>query len=389
MMLFLKDLPKYVKYFLLVLCVLLAAKILFDYDSVAGGFGRFMSIIGPFIAGFFIAFCINLPVAWFERQLSKLKIKKFKFKFIKKHARGFSIIITIAVLIFVFVFGLSRLIPMIYENVMQLAEILPDMVTQALNSIKNLSFAADLGLDTWAESVIEENPFSMININVSDSIIVAQGFFSGIFAVFLAFVSSIYFTLEYNNVKSFIERLIMVIGNEKRRNATLKYIKLINQSFRKFLSCQLLDSLILAGITTIAFLILGSPYALTLGMMLGVLNIIPYFGSIFGSAIAVFITLFTSNWETALLTAAVLLVIQQLDGNFINPKIMGNSFKLSPVLVIIGITVGGAIGGVPGMILAIPIVNVLKTALLEFIEAREEARKKKDEEKKVINGSVK
>jgi predicted PurR-regulated permease PerM len=78
--------------------------------------------------------------------------------------------------------------------------------------------------------------------------------------------------------------------------------------------------------------------------------------------------------NTAIITAIVLLITQQLDGNFINPKIMGTSFKVSPVLVIIGITVGGAIGGVPGMILAIPVVNVLKTVLEEYIQTKEKKR---------------
>jgi predicted PurR-regulated permease PerM len=105
--------------------------------------------------------------------------------------------------------------------------------------------------------------------------------------------------------------------------------------------------------------------------MLGVANIVPYFGSIFGSMLAVFITFFSNGWETALLTAIILLITQQFDGYFINPRIMGTSFKLSPIIVIIAITVGGALGGVAGMIFAIPVVNVLKTVMDEFLETRE------------------
>jgi predicted PurR-regulated permease PerM len=374
-----------VKIFILALCILLAIKILFDYDSLAGGIGRVMGIFAPFIAGFLIAFCVNLPVAWLEDKLRRVKAKRLGW--VRKFSRGFSIMITMIVLITVFVFGLSRLIPMIYNNMMQLTRILPDMMEQTLNAVKGLPFAADLGIDKWADSMLADNPFSMVELNVAESISLAQGLFSGVFAVFLAFVSAVYFILEYNSVKAFLERLIMAISNEKKRNATMKYVKLVNRSFRKFLGCQLLDSLILGTITTIVFLILRSPYALTLGMLLGVLNIIPYFGSIFGSAVAVFITAFTNGWETALLTALILLIIQQIDGNFINPKIMGKSFKLSPVLVIIGITVGGAIGGVPGMIFAIPVVNVLKTVLVEFIESRE--AQAEEEKKPAIKGTTK
>jgi len=378
---FLKKLPKFMKFFLLALAVLLSYKILFDYSSVAGGVNRVMRIIGPFIAGFVIAFCVNLPVAWLE-----VRLEKVRFKRVRIYSRGISIIITCTVLVGVSFFGPRQLIPMLYSNMMQLTRILPDILAQALGYVKGLPFADDLGLDVWADSMLADNPLSMVELNITESITIAQGLFSGIFAVFLAFVSSIYFILEYNNVKDFLERLIMVISDEKKRERTMKYVKLVNRSFRKFLGCQFLDSLILGGITTIIFLILRSPYALTLGMLLGVMNIIPYFGSIIGSAIAVFITAFTSGWETALLTALILLIVQQLDGNFLNPRIMGKSFKLSPILVIIGITVGGAIGGIPGMIFAIPIVNVLKTILVEFIETRE-AQKAGD--KTTIKGEVK
>jgi predicted PurR-regulated permease PerM len=126
----------------------------------------------------------------------------------------------------------------------------------------------------------------------------------------------------------------------------------------------------------IAFTIMGSPYAVTMALLLGVLNIIPYFGSIVGSAICVFIVWATSGFQTALVVAVTLLIIQQIDGNFINPRIMGTSFKISPVLVIIAITIGGAIGGILGMIFAVPVANVLKTVLEEYIQNKESLRER-------------
>jgi predicted PurR-regulated permease PerM len=101
--------------------------------------------------------------------------------------------------------------------------------------------------------------------------------------------------------------------------------------------------------------------------MLGVVNYIPYFGSIIGSAIAVVVVGFTQGFTMALITAVVLLITQQIDGNIIQPKLMGSSFSISPLLIIISVTVGGAISGVFGMIVAIPIMAVLKDMLHNIV----------------------
>ncbi|MDR2532307.1 MAG: AI-2E family transporter [Oscillospiraceae bacterium] len=364
-----RNIHKYLKILILAICVLLAYKLLFDFVSVAEWFGRIIGIISPFIAGFVIAFCLNIPVSWLE-----LKIRKIKFKWVRKIARSASILIVLAIVIFIIALGLSLLIPMIFNNIAQLAELIPTYYEQALTFIERLPFADTLGLTEQIQALREGETFEGFEFDLAGGWLVAQGLFSGLFTTILTIVSTIYFLLEYNRMRDFFKRLIGVIGSDKKRGATLKYVRLVDLSFRKFISCQVLDSLILATITTILFFVLESSYALVLGILLGVLNIIPYFGSIFGSIIASLIMAFDRGLEIAVITAIILLIVQQIDGNYINPKIMGTSFKVSPVLVIIAITIGGAIGGVPGMIFAIPVVNVLKTILEEFIENREKLK---------------
>jgi predicted PurR-regulated permease PerM len=366
------NIRKYVNILFLAIFILLAYKILFDFSSVTGWLGRIIRVISPFMIGFVIAFCINIPVSWMEH-----KILKVRFRWMRKLARGFSIMVVCAIIIFVIVLGVSLLIPMVYNNAMQLTDILPEYFDRAVTSIKGLPFADALGLDHRLEN-LTAHPLDGFEFDILGSATdIAQGLFAGLFTTILTIVSTVYFLTEYNRMRDFFKRLINVIGSEKKRGKTLKYVRLVDLSFRKFISCQVLDSIILGTITTIEFFILGSSYALILGIMLGVLNIIPYFGSIFGSIIASVIMLFDRGLETAIITAIILLITQQIDGNFINPKIMGSSFKISPVLVIIAITIGGAIGGVPGMIFAIPVVNVLKTILEEFVENREKLKNSK------------
>jgi predicted PurR-regulated permease PerM len=124
-----------------------------------------------------------------------------------------------------------------------------------------------------------------------------------------------------------------------------------------------------------------SPFALVLGVMLGIVNYIPYFGSIFGTMLAVLIVTFTQGIQMGLIALAVLLVTQQIDANIIQPKLMGESFKLSPLLVIVSITVGGNLFGIFGMIIAIPIVKVLADAVEEILKNHEKRKSKKTEKK--------
>ncbi|MCL2070837.1 MAG: AI-2E family transporter [Oscillospiraceae bacterium] len=377
-----KD-KKYIKIFILAAAILLTVKIMFDFSSFTGIFTYISGIIRPFIFGFIIAYCINIPVSWLEEQLKKLTNKpalsvKIKNKnivrtpWMQKAARPISIVLNLIALIGFIVFGLWNLIPMILENVQQLIAEMPGYIGLGIRELKRFPLSEELGLGTWLDS-LNVDDLSEFFPSADDFIGMATGVFSGIFTAFLTIVATLYFLAEYNKVKDFIKRMIDAHSPRKQRHA-LKYIRLVDFSFRKFLTCQFLDSLILGTITMVQFTIMGSPYAVTLGLMLGVLNIIPYFGSIFGSVVAVFIIWATSGIDTAVIVAIMLLITQQIDGNFINPKIMGSSFKISPVLVIIAITIGGAIGNVMGMIFAIPVANVLKTILEEYIKTKEQQR---------------
>jgi predicted PurR-regulated permease PerM len=122
--------------------------------------------------------------------------------------------------------------------------------------------------------------------------------------------------------------------------------------------------LILGTIVTLELrFIIQSDYYLILGLILAVLNYIPYFGSIIATAIAVIVVFLTQGWQSGLLALIVLFITQQFDGNVLQPKLMGESFKVSPLLIIFSVIIGGALAGVLGMLAAIPIMIVLKDIL--------------------------
>ena len=116
--------------------------------------------------------------------------------------------------------------------------------------------------------------------------------------------------------------------------------------------------------------IMGVKYSLLLGVFIGISNLIPYFGAIVGVAISIIITLLTGGWKQALIMAIVVIVLQQIDANIINPRITSSRLKISPLLVIFAVTIGGAYFGVMGMFIAVPIVALIKLIIDDFIEQK-------------------
>ncbi len=162
--------------------------------------------------------------------------------------------------------------------------------------------------------------------------------------------------------------------DKKTCNKIGEYVNSSNQIFFKFISSQLLDAIIVGVLVTIAMSIMGVKYAVLLGFMIGLFNIIPYFGAIIAVAISVLITIITGGLSQAILMTIVVVILQQIDANIINPKIIGNSLEISPLLIIFAVTVGGAYFGVLGMFLAVPIVAILKIVINDYIEYKNSLR---------------
>ena len=146
-----------------------------------------------------------------------------------------------------------------------------------------------------------------------------------------------------------------------------EYINSTNNIFYKFISGQLIDAVVVGIMVTIAMSIIGVKYAVLLGFLIGLFNIIPYFGAIIAVGISILITVITGGLSQAIIMAIVVIILQQIDSNIINPKIIGNSLEISPLIVIFAVTIGGAYFGVLGMFLAVPVAAVLKIVINDWV----------------------
>ena len=191
---------------------------------------------------------------------------------------------------------------------------------------------------------------------------------TGLFDVVVAVIVSVYILAERVQIINSIKKLAEAIFKEKTYKNLGKYFDNSNEIFFKFIASQFLDAVIVGILVTIAMSIMGIKFAPLLGFFIGLFNMIPYIGAIIAVGISALITLITGGLSQAIWMLIVVIILQQIDANIINPKIIGQSLKISPLLVIFAITVGGAYFGILGMFLAVPAIAVVRILVEDYID---------------------
>jgi predicted PurR-regulated permease PerM len=182
-------------------------------------------------------------------------------------------------------------------------------------------------------------------------------------------VISIYLLKDKEYLISNIKKFMIVIMGTNKAVTTFEFGSKVNNIFKHFVIGKLIDSVIVGLICFIALVILNIPFAVIISIIVGITNMIPYFGGFIGMAPAFLITLFASPIK-ALEVVILLLVLGEIDGLFIGPKIIGEKIGLNPLWIILGITLGGGFYGVVGMFLGVPFMAVIKILLQEFMKRR-------------------
>ena len=189
----------------------------------------------------------------------------------------------------------------------------------------------------------------------------------GLLDIFVTIIVSVYTLLERGKILKFLKKLSLAIFGKNTTRKISKYFNNTNQIFFKFLISQFLDAVIVGVILTIVLSIMKVKYAVLIGFLIGLFNMIPYFGALAAGAISVLITIITGGVSKAIWMAIAVVIIQQIDANIVNPKIVGDSLEISPLLIIFSVTVGGAYFGIVGMFLAVPVVAVIKILIDDYI----------------------
>ena len=362
-----KKWTKWIYWFTFAVAVIFVYKTLDNFTDISIWFSKLLSILMPFLMGVLLAYLFYIPC----RQIEKLYRST---KFLNKRARGLSVITVYIMAILICAIIVNIIIPSISRSVVDLANNLPGYYNKAIEYVQNLpedSFIKKEGVEKIIEKLQTIDITKVLSIeNISDYIKKAMGVANAIFGVFVTIIMSVYILLERGEILKFIRRLNSALFKKETCQALDNYFMKANDVFFKFISSQVLDGIIVGIIVSIAMWILGVKYWVLLGFMIGLFNIIPYFGAIVAVIIATVITIFTGGFAKAIWMVIVVVILQQIDANIINPKIVGNALKLSPILVIFSVTVFGAYFGVLGMFLAVPVIAVIKILVNDFIEYR-------------------
>jgi len=352
--------------------LMIAYKTIDNLTQITTAIGRFLWVISPLLYGILFAYFIYTPHNAVEKLYAKARIK-----FISKHARGFSTITIFLLLIFVVIFVLSFILPIVFSSIIDLANSIPGYINAVLVYFNNLPEDSVWINFNIADTLRDSSGYIMNTlINPAGIEQIARGvisFAGEIFSVIMGLVISLYILLDRERIAEFSKRLnTAVFKNRNRRDRVIKYMKQINKVLFTFIASKGLDSIINLTVATTILLIFEVPYALLLGLIAGIFNFIPYIGSIISAIIISAITLITCDLRTAGFVLMCMLIFHQLDGNFIEPRIMKSSLKINPILVIIAVVIGGAYFGIVGMFLAVPIAVIIKQVLLEYISTTEQ-----------------
>ena len=330
-------------------------------DVIPNLINKFISAFKPFIMGGIIAFLINLPMKVIEEKAVKPLCEKYEN--LKKMSRVISLVYTLIIIVVLSWIFISYIVPQLADSLRSLTNDIPSYISGLQNQIiiklRDFHMLDNTVFDVQAmikkSLTYIENFINMFISNLFNFTIGITNFFMNLF---LGIVISMYILLSKEKLIHQFKKLIYALFNEERYEKIIYISKLTNNKFSRFILGQSIDGLILGTVFFIVFSLVKIPFALLISILIPILNFIPIFGTYVGIVISAFIILMVQP-NLVLLFLVLVFTIQQLDGKFVYPMVVGNSLGLSPLWILLAIVVGGNLFGIVGMILGMPLVSVI------------------------------
>lgn len=372
---------KWIYWFLLGVALIVVYKALDNFTNVSEVIGGFFNVIAPFLVGVFIAYLLYVPCQKFENIFLKSKSK-----FIKRNARTLSIATVYLIAVLILIILINVILPFVWESVIDFINNIQNYYTMAIDRYNSLPDSSFLKSDVVNETIANVQHIDIKQYFQFDTIVSyamkAVNAVTGIVNIFVALIVSVYVLSERTKILRFFKRLAEAIFKENTYKNIDKYYNHSNEIFFKFIASQFMDAIIVGILVTIAMSIMGIKYAPLLGFFIGLFNIIPYVGAIIAVSVSALITLITGGLTQAIWMLIVVVILQQIDANIINPKIVGQSLEVSPLLVLLAVTVGGAYFGMLGIFLAVPVAAIIKIITEDYVNyklAKKQLQKNKEQ----------
>ncbi len=351
--------------------------LIYRYNGFAAGWKKLTAILQPIIIGIVIAYLINPIMVFFEKHLMRWIEPKMKKKAkAKKLCRGIATLGALAVFILIIVVLLVMLVPQLVESIQGVATTLPSEVqhlidktnkylssdSEAANFVEDTLIYATNYIKDWAMNDLLPKSNTYLTSITTGLINV----FKVLLNIIVGLIVSVYLLFSKETFIGQFKKLTYALFKPKKANIVIQTARKSNEIFGGFISGKILDSMIIGIICYIVLLIMKMPYPVLVSVIVGVTNIIPFFGPFIG-AVPSFIIIVLANPIQGLYFLIFVVILQQVDGNIIGPNILGDSTGLSPFWVIFAIMVGGGLFGFAGMLLGVPTFAVIYYIMQEIL----------------------
>ncbi len=346
-------------------------------DTVLSFFDRFLSLLSPLVAAIFISMLLNRPVDFFQRQFQRIRPPKNPSADTRKAGTLLAYLTVFLVLGLIVSFAASKIGSLSAASISQKFSAFVTDISDLLVYI-NVKLA-ELGilqsmegeLTQWSETIAE---WAQKAIPAFAASLPKAG--NVVLNLVIAMTISFYFLYDKNRLKRFWHNISEVFFGKKTTEIFSAVISEVYTVFTGYLGGQMLDAIIMAILISVSFSIAGIPYAVTIGIISGFSNLIPYFGAIMAFVLSVLVGLLSGMPIKALYAAIIVLALQQVDSILIVPRVVGKSVELHPVMVLLSLAVFGGLFGFLGLLFAVPLGALTKDFFFFLYHKKQEWNQK-------------
>ena len=337
-----------------------------------------IGVIKPVIIGFAFAYILDPIVNFFDRRYQKLKTKKFFSRIVAPRTWA---AITAVLLVIIAISGLISLLVFAVTDQIRLANL--DDLTRLIDAYKeNLDGFYKTLLAKLKEFDIQSQQFEQYVATVTASIATAimnltdmaltsiTNISSYFTTIFFSFIIGFYFMIDGRMFLSYIKKVCQALFSENLNRKMTGMVHDLDEVFSGYIRGQLTDAVFMMFLISITLSIIGVKFAILIGVFAGIGNLIPYFGPIVAYVSTSIVCLMNGDIKLWVISMIALLVIQAIDGNLIGPKLLSQSIQIHPLIIIISLIFGSAVGGFLGMLLAVPVGAYIKLVIVRFVDRR-------------------
>lgn len=365
--------------FLVILASLISYYIIFHLDNFKGTLNRLIVILMPIIDGLVLAYLLTPLVNYFEKKIVQPLFRLFHIKINAKQQRMCSILITMLIVYVAFYGFFAMVIPQISSSIITIIDQFPNYVdtltiwiSKLLNDNPDIaSFLTDL-INKYSfdlETMFNTKIIPQINNVIMTISLSVYSIFKELWNLIIGFIISIYLLGSKEKFAAQAKKIVYAFFPLEASNRFISNVRFANKTFVSFFIGKIMDSIIIGCICFAVTNIMGTPFAVLISVIIGITNIIPFFGPFLGAIPSTLLILFVDPIQ-ALYFVIFVIILQQVDGNIIGPKILGSSTGLSSFWVIFSITLFGGLFGIFGMIIGVPIFAVIFAFIKSLVESK-------------------